>query len=178
MFHKVLKSGCQAEASKLRTAERLANLMAVFSILSWRVLSLGSPRASGLFHPRICRETRCRLHSQLGLLYSSDVRSIHATSVLGRASSARRPDRAAAQSRASLQHRADDANRSYPPCPNRQGACADALGTRAVVVEESAQGLQNLLARVSQFPDQIIDADQTAILSRPATFAARKALSA
>jgi hypothetical protein len=40
MFHKVLKSGCQAEASKLRTAERLANLMAVFCILSWRVLSL------------------------------------------------------------------------------------------------------------------------------------------
>jgi hypothetical protein len=32
MFHKVLKSGCQAEASKLRTAERLANLMAVFCI--------------------------------------------------------------------------------------------------------------------------------------------------
>jgi hypothetical protein len=39
-FHKVLKSGCQAEASKLRTAERLANLMAVFCILSWRVLWL------------------------------------------------------------------------------------------------------------------------------------------
>jgi transposase-like protein len=40
MFHKVLKSGCQAEASKLRTAERLANLMAVFCIVSWRVLWL------------------------------------------------------------------------------------------------------------------------------------------
>ena len=40
MFHKVLKSGCQAEASKLGTAERLANLMAVFCILSWRVLWL------------------------------------------------------------------------------------------------------------------------------------------
>ncbi len=40
MFHKVLKSGCQAEASKLRTAERLANLMAVFCILSSRVLWL------------------------------------------------------------------------------------------------------------------------------------------
>ncbi len=40
MFHKVLKSGCRAEASKLRTAERLANLMAVFCILSWRVLWL------------------------------------------------------------------------------------------------------------------------------------------
>ena len=40
VFHKVLKSGCKAEASKLRTAERLANLMAVFCILSWRVLWL------------------------------------------------------------------------------------------------------------------------------------------
>jgi hypothetical protein len=40
MFHKILKSGCKAEESKLRTAERLANLMAVFCILSWRVLWL------------------------------------------------------------------------------------------------------------------------------------------
>ena len=28
VFHKILKSGCKAEESKLRTAERLANLMA------------------------------------------------------------------------------------------------------------------------------------------------------
>jgi transposase-like protein len=40
LFHKILKSGCKAEDSKLRTAERLANLMAVFCILSWRVLWL------------------------------------------------------------------------------------------------------------------------------------------
>jgi Transposase DNA-binding len=40
VFHKILKSGCKAEDSKLRTAERLANLMAVFCILSWRVLWL------------------------------------------------------------------------------------------------------------------------------------------
>jgi hypothetical protein len=40
VFHKILKSGCRAEESKLRTAERLANLMAVFCILSWRVLWL------------------------------------------------------------------------------------------------------------------------------------------
>jgi hypothetical protein len=40
MFHKILKSGCKAEDSKLRTADRLANLMAVFCILSWRVLWL------------------------------------------------------------------------------------------------------------------------------------------
>jgi hypothetical protein len=37
VFHKILKSGCKAEESKLRTAQRLANLIAVFSILSWRV---------------------------------------------------------------------------------------------------------------------------------------------
>lgn len=40
LFHKILKSGCKAENSKLRTAERLANLMAVLCILSWRVLWL------------------------------------------------------------------------------------------------------------------------------------------
>jgi hypothetical protein len=40
VFHKILKSGCKAEDAKLRTAERLANLLAVFCILSWRVLWL------------------------------------------------------------------------------------------------------------------------------------------
>jgi hypothetical protein len=37
MFHKILKSGCNAEDSKLRTAERLVNLISVFCILSWRI---------------------------------------------------------------------------------------------------------------------------------------------
>ncbi len=36
-FHKILKSGCRAEASKLRTAERIVNLIAVFCMLSWRI---------------------------------------------------------------------------------------------------------------------------------------------
>jgi Transposase DNA-binding len=40
VFHKILKSGCKAEDSKLRTADRLANLIAVFCILSWRVFWL------------------------------------------------------------------------------------------------------------------------------------------
>jgi hypothetical protein len=40
VFHKILKSGCRAEESKLRTADRLANLLAVFCILSWRVFWL------------------------------------------------------------------------------------------------------------------------------------------
>jgi hypothetical protein len=36
-FHKILKSGCKAEESRLRTADRLVNLIAVFCILSWRI---------------------------------------------------------------------------------------------------------------------------------------------
>lgn len=37
VFHKILKSGCRAEEAKLRTANRLVNLIAVFCILSWRI---------------------------------------------------------------------------------------------------------------------------------------------
>jgi hypothetical protein len=37
VFHKILKSGCKAEESKLRTASRLVNLISVFCILSWRI---------------------------------------------------------------------------------------------------------------------------------------------
>ena len=40
VFHKILKSGCRAEDAKLRAADRLANLVAVFCIVSWRVLWL------------------------------------------------------------------------------------------------------------------------------------------
>jgi Transposase DNA-binding/Transposase DDE domain len=39
-FHKILKSGCRAEESRLRTAQRLTNLIAVFCILGWRVFWL------------------------------------------------------------------------------------------------------------------------------------------
>ncbi|MFJ2456673.1 transposase [Pseudomonas protegens] len=39
-FHKTLKSGCRAEDSRLRTAERLTNLIAIYCILSWRVFWL------------------------------------------------------------------------------------------------------------------------------------------
>jgi len=50
-FHKVLKSGCRAEEAKLRTAERLTNLIAVFCIIAWRVfwltmLNRTNPRTS------------------------------------------------------------------------------------------------------------------------------------
>jgi hypothetical protein len=37
LFHKILKSGCRVETARLRTAERLTKLIAVFCILSWRI---------------------------------------------------------------------------------------------------------------------------------------------
>jgi hypothetical protein len=37
IFHKIIKSGCKAESSKLRTAERITKLISVFCILSWRI---------------------------------------------------------------------------------------------------------------------------------------------
>jgi len=37
LFHKILKSGCKAEDSKLRTAQRLSNIIAVFCIIGWRI---------------------------------------------------------------------------------------------------------------------------------------------
>ncbi len=51
VFHKIRKSGCRAEEAKLRTAQRLANLIAVYCILSWRVfwmtmLNRSSPDAA------------------------------------------------------------------------------------------------------------------------------------
>ncbi len=36
-FHKISKSGCRAEDSRLRTADRLTNLIAIYCILSWRI---------------------------------------------------------------------------------------------------------------------------------------------
>ena len=39
-FHKVLKSGCQAQQSKLRTADRLATRLSVFCLLSGRIFRL------------------------------------------------------------------------------------------------------------------------------------------
>ena len=40
MFFKILKSGCKAEESKLRTATRLTNLIAIYSVVSWRIFWL------------------------------------------------------------------------------------------------------------------------------------------
>src|ERR1700675_3915247 len=51
VFHKILKSGCKAEDSKLRTAERLVNLISIFCIDSWRIfwmtmINRSTPKAS------------------------------------------------------------------------------------------------------------------------------------
>ncbi|MGE8488641.1 MAG: IS4 family transposase [Paraburkholderia nemoris] len=40
IFHKILKSVCKAEEFRLRTADRLTNLIAVFCILNWRIFWL------------------------------------------------------------------------------------------------------------------------------------------
>lgn len=50
IFHKVLKSGCRAEDAKLRTAQRLINLLAIYCIVAWRVfwmcmINRASPQA-------------------------------------------------------------------------------------------------------------------------------------
>lgn len=51
VFHKILKSGCRAEEARLRTAERLVKLIAMFCIIAWRLfwmtmLNRSVPQAS------------------------------------------------------------------------------------------------------------------------------------
>jgi hypothetical protein len=40
VFHKVMKSGCRAEESRLQTAERLAKFLALVAVVSWRIFFL------------------------------------------------------------------------------------------------------------------------------------------
>jgi len=37
VFHKIMKSGCRAEDAKLQTAERLVKLLALITVVSWRI---------------------------------------------------------------------------------------------------------------------------------------------
>ncbi len=37
VFHKVVKSGCRAENSRLQTAERLVKFLALITVVSWRI---------------------------------------------------------------------------------------------------------------------------------------------
>jgi hypothetical protein len=40
LFHKILKSGCRVEESRLRTAPRLVNLIATCCVVAWRIFWL------------------------------------------------------------------------------------------------------------------------------------------
>ncbi|EWY37075.1 transposase [Skermanella stibiiresistens SB22] len=40
VFHKILKSGCKAEEARLRSADRLVKLIAIYCLVSWRVFWL------------------------------------------------------------------------------------------------------------------------------------------
>jgi hypothetical protein len=40
LFHKVMKSGCQAEEATLETAERPATFLALIAVVSWRIFFL------------------------------------------------------------------------------------------------------------------------------------------
>jgi hypothetical protein len=66
-FHKILKSGCKTEASKLRTADRLVNLIAVFCILSWRIFWMTMlNRSTSNAPPSIAlTDTECHLLDRL-----------------------------------------------------------------------------------------------------------------
>jgi hypothetical protein len=66
-YHKILKSGCKAEASRLRTADRLVNLISVFSILSWRLfwMTMLNRSDSGMSAGHVFSKTECQLLDHL-----------------------------------------------------------------------------------------------------------------
>src|SRR4030095_7745362 len=66
-FHKILKSGCKAEESKLRTADRLVNLISIFCILSWRIFWMTMLNRSNTSMPAaaVFSETERRLLDHL-----------------------------------------------------------------------------------------------------------------
>jgi hypothetical protein len=54
LFHKILKSGCKVEQSRLRTAPRLVNLIATCCVLAWRIfwmtmINRNDPKADPTF---------------------------------------------------------------------------------------------------------------------------------
>jgi hypothetical protein len=63
LFHKILKSGCRAEESRLRTAERFVNLLAIFCLLSWRVFWVTMLRRAAPQLPASVVFTPSELHS-------------------------------------------------------------------------------------------------------------------
>jgi len=66
-YHKILKSGCKAEESRLRTADRLVNLISVFCILSWRLfwMTMLNRSVSGMPAGAVFSETERQLLDHL-----------------------------------------------------------------------------------------------------------------
>src|ERR1039457_3961045 len=66
-YHKILKSGCKAEESRLRTADRLVNLISVFCILSWRLfwMTMLNRTVSGMPSGAVFAETERQLLDHL-----------------------------------------------------------------------------------------------------------------
>ncbi|WP_308431164.1 IS4 family transposase [Leptospira borgpetersenii] len=62
VFHKILKSGCKAEESKLRTADRLVNLISIYCILSWRIFWMTMMNRSTNFVSPDIRLTATEIH--------------------------------------------------------------------------------------------------------------------
>jgi hypothetical protein len=56
-FHKILKSGCRAEDSRLRSTEWIANLLALFCIIAWRILWLSQVHRT---HPETAPQAALR----------------------------------------------------------------------------------------------------------------------
>lgn len=66
-FHKILKSGCKAEESKLRTSERLTNLVAVLYLVGWRVFWLTMSNRAAPMDPatQVLTPLECDILDQL-----------------------------------------------------------------------------------------------------------------
>jgi hypothetical protein len=62
-FHKILKSGCKAGASKLRSTERLVNLISVLCTIIWRIFWMTMlPRDEAARSPKVAfTDTEIRL---------------------------------------------------------------------------------------------------------------------
>ena len=61
VFHKILKSGCKAEESKLRTTERMVNQVALFCIIGWRVFWMTMVGRESERMPATCAFTRIEI---------------------------------------------------------------------------------------------------------------------
>jgi hypothetical protein len=66
-YHKILKSGCKAEESRLRTADRLVNLISLFCILSWRLfwMTMLNRSVAGMPADHVFSETERQLLDHL-----------------------------------------------------------------------------------------------------------------